>query len=415
MTELLQFTLFGLMLGCVYAIASMGLVLTYTVTGVFNFAHGAVGMIAAFGYYELRVNHDVPTPARPRPGRARARTDRGPGRRAAAAAVPGGRLRHVARGDGRAHRRAPRARAEGLPRGRGEERAATSSVIVASGCSTSRSPTTASRRSSSPSSSPSACASCSFGTALGARMRSVVDDPELARLNGVRSVAVARCSWMIGFGLAALAGVLFSAGTNLNAIVLTLLVLNAYGAAMVGRLTSLPMTFLGALLLGLCQELTNVSWLWPDGEVFLRVRLAIPGLFLVLAVLLVPSFRLSAGRIVGRDQPRVPTLRSSAVAGAALVVLILVAGSLGPVDPRTAPGPRSGDGNDRPVARGRHRSLRADLPDAVPVPRHRGLRRRQDLRWRQRPRACSPADSSPRWSASWSRSRRRGCAACTSR
>ena len=30
MTELFQFTLFGLMLGCVYAIAAMGLVLTYT-------------------------------------------------------------------------------------------------------------------------------------------------------------------------------------------------------------------------------------------------------------------------------------------------------------------------------------------------------------------------------------------------
>src|SRR3546814_15309150 len=62
MTELFQFTLFGLMLGCVYAIAAMGLVLTYTVTGVFNFAHGAVGMIAAFVYYELRVVHALPTP-----------------------------------------------------------------------------------------------------------------------------------------------------------------------------------------------------------------------------------------------------------------------------------------------------------------------------------------------------------------
>src|SRR3546814_1241049 len=50
------------MLGCVYAIAAMGLELTYTVTGVFNFAHGAVGMIAAFVYYELRVVHGVPTP-----------------------------------------------------------------------------------------------------------------------------------------------------------------------------------------------------------------------------------------------------------------------------------------------------------------------------------------------------------------
>ena len=61
-TELFQFTLFGLMLGCVYAIAAMGLVLTYTVTGVFNFAHGAVGMLAAFCYFELRVQHGVPTP-----------------------------------------------------------------------------------------------------------------------------------------------------------------------------------------------------------------------------------------------------------------------------------------------------------------------------------------------------------------
>src|SRR3546814_2714162 len=75
---------------------------------------------------------------------------------------------------------------------------------------------------------------------------------------------------------------------------------------MIGRLTNLPMTFLGAILLGLCQELTNVSWLWPDGDAFVRIQLAIPGIFLVVAVLLVPSFRLSAGRLVGRDQPDVP-------------------------------------------------------------------------------------------------------------
>src|SRR3546814_5449699 len=117
-------------------------------------------------------------------------------------------------------------------------------------------------------------------------MRAVVDDPELSRLKGVRSIVIARLSWMIGFSLAALGGVLFAGGQNLNAIVLTLLVLNAYGAAMVGRLTSLPMTFAGALLLGLLQELTNVTWLWPDGDVFLRVRLALPGLFLIGAALL---------------------------------------------------------------------------------------------------------------------------------
>src|SRR5690606_353564 len=131
-------------------------------------------------------------------------------------------------------------------------------------------------------------------------------------------------SWMIGFSLAALGGVLFAGGENLNAIVLTLLVLNAYGAAMVGRLTSLPLTVVGAVLLGLFQELTNVTWLWPDGQTFTRIQLAIPGIFLVIAVLLVPSFRLRAGRVVGRDQPPIPTVRTSLLAGAGLVAAVVL-------------------------------------------------------------------------------------------
>ncbi len=331
MTELLQFTLFGLMLGCVYAIASMGLVLTYTVTGVFNFAHGAVGMVAAFGYYELRVRHDLPTPLAlviiigvlaPIAGLGAERLLR----RFSGASYATSLVVTIAVTVGLlgfAQKVFPPDEARNVPYLFGDRRIRIAdvpitydriaqvviAVLVAFGL-----------------------RFLLFSTALGARMRSVVDDPELARLNGVRSVAIARCSWMIGFALAALGGVLFAAGTNANAIVLTLLVLNAYGAAMVGRLTSLPLTCLGALLLGLFQELTNVTWLWPDGDVFSRVRLAIPGLFLVLAVLLVPSFRLSAGRVVGRDEPAIPSLRRSGLVGVALVLATLLATQLGPDD-----------------------------------------------------------------------------------
>lgn len=331
MTELLQFTLFGLMLGCIYAIASMGLVLTYTVTGVFNFAHGAVGMIAAFGYYELHVEHDVPTPLAlllvvgvlaPLAGIAAERLMR----RFQGASYATSLVVTVALTVGLlgiAQKFFPPSEPRNAPYLLGDHRFTIASVpisydriaqvavaiLVAVGL-----------------------RFLLFSTALGARMRAVVDDPELARLNGVQPAPVARYSWMIGFGLAALGGVLFSAGTNLNAIVLTLLVLNAYGAAMIGRLTSLPMTFAGALLLGLCQELPNVSWLWPDGDVFSRVRLAIPGLFLVLAVLFVPSFRLSAGRVVGRNQPAVPTLPRAAVWGVGLVGAVALLANLGPDD-----------------------------------------------------------------------------------
>ena len=58
----LQFTLVGLSTGCVLAVAASGLVLTYTTTGVFNFAHGAVGMVAAFLYYRIHVDGGVPVP-----------------------------------------------------------------------------------------------------------------------------------------------------------------------------------------------------------------------------------------------------------------------------------------------------------------------------------------------------------------
>src|SRR5205814_7195067 len=60
-SEYLPFIVIGLATGSVYAIAAMGLTVTYTTSGVFNFAHGAVGMIATFIFYSLRVNMGVPT------------------------------------------------------------------------------------------------------------------------------------------------------------------------------------------------------------------------------------------------------------------------------------------------------------------------------------------------------------------
>ena len=53
MSNFLQYTVFGVMYGAGYAIAATGLVVTYTTSGVFNFAQGAVGMIAAFCYWGL--------------------------------------------------------------------------------------------------------------------------------------------------------------------------------------------------------------------------------------------------------------------------------------------------------------------------------------------------------------------------
>src|SRR5512141_1518643 len=62
MGELFRFTIFGLAFAGVYFIAASGLVVTYATSGIFNFAHGAVAMIAAFAYWEARIRHHWPAP-----------------------------------------------------------------------------------------------------------------------------------------------------------------------------------------------------------------------------------------------------------------------------------------------------------------------------------------------------------------
>src|SRR5437763_16153336 len=62
MSEFLALSVVGIVAGCIYALTAMGLVVTYTTSGIFNFAHGAIGMVAAFMYWELSVNQGWPTP-----------------------------------------------------------------------------------------------------------------------------------------------------------------------------------------------------------------------------------------------------------------------------------------------------------------------------------------------------------------
>lgn len=305
MSELVQFTISGIVLGAIYAIAASGLVVTYTTTGVFNLAHGAIGGLAAFGFWWLTV--PVGMPLLP----------------AAVVVIAGSALLGA-----------------GLERAvfRNFLHAPVESTLVvtialtllAIGVANQLFDPTEPRRLApllgtrhivlaDVTVSGDSLLVLGIGVAvaiglrlllfrsrLGAAMRALVDDPELAAYAGVRPRRVAQVSWAVGFAVAGLSGILFAAGRPLQIIVLAFLVLNAYAAAIVGRLRSLPMTVVGALALGVVQELTNVSWLWPSGESWARGRLAIPGLFLLAAVWFVPATRLRAGRVLGRDDPTPP-------------------------------------------------------------------------------------------------------------
>ena len=62
MEQFVAFGIVGLSTAAIYAIIGSGLVLTYATTGVFNFAHGAAGMLAAFSYWQLTVGWGWPVP-----------------------------------------------------------------------------------------------------------------------------------------------------------------------------------------------------------------------------------------------------------------------------------------------------------------------------------------------------------------
>src|SRR4051812_24065451 len=59
MSDYLPFLVLGITSGSIYALAALGLVVTYTTSGVFNFAHGTVAMVSAYAYYTLTVTHHI--------------------------------------------------------------------------------------------------------------------------------------------------------------------------------------------------------------------------------------------------------------------------------------------------------------------------------------------------------------------
>ena len=159
---------------------------------------------------------------------------------------------------------------------------------------------------------------------LGVAMRAVVDDPELVAMAGAKPHRMSQMGWALGFMLAALAGVLIAplvGQTGLTSTQLTLLALNGFAAAVVGRLRNLPMTFVGALMLGLITQYC-VGYLPGHINPGLASVLTevVPVLFLFVVLLVIPAARLApAGRLAVRAAPRVVTARQS-VAGAVLLV-----------------------------------------------------------------------------------------------
>jgi branched-chain amino acid transport system permease protein len=319
MNEFLSFTFAGLFTGAAYAIAASGLVLTYTTTRVFNLGHGAISMLMAFVYWELTVHHHMD-------------------RLLAALLI----LLVIAPALGILLERV-------MMRGLGDAPVSVSLVVTIGlfvlliGVAQQAWPATEGR----------APVPYFFGadainigtfrlsyhymltmalsvvvaaalyvlltrTRIGTAMRAAVDNKELLQLFGANSNRVSRVSWAAGSSLASLAGILLVAYVGLDYYQLTFLVINAFAAAAFGRLSSLPLTFIGAIVLGLAQE--YVHGYLPASNLLNGLQASMPAILLFAVLIFAPQVRLRVGQIKGILAAPVPTRTRALGVGVGLVI-----------------------------------------------------------------------------------------------
>ena len=337
MHEFLSFLVIGVVYGGIYAVTASGLVVTYATSGVFNFAHGAIGMVAAYTYWALHVPAGWPAvPAAlvvvlvfaPLAGavieRALVRRLHGAPVTASIGVTLGLMLLLVgvasvlwkpdtARNLPTFFAQNDFVRAAGVNVSYDQVVILVVAVIVAAGLRLAL-----------------------YRTRAGVSMRAVVDDRTLVALAGRSPGRSAQLGWIFGASLAAAGGVLLAdqIGT-LDIQALTFLVVSAYAAAIVGRLRSVPLTFVGAMLLGIAVSFTSSSYLPSSVVNDLQLSQTMPMALLFLVLLVLPQGRLRTHGVPRPTGPRVPSLRASVAGGAALVAVTWVVSgfiSVGQVD-----------------------------------------------------------------------------------
>jgi branched-chain amino acid transport system permease protein len=118
-------------------------------------------------------------------------------------------------------------------------------------------------------------------TKLGTAMRAMANDREITASLGVPVRRVTAAAWFGCGCLAGVAGVLLSDLVALDATTLTFLVISTLAATLVGRLQSIPITFLAAIVIGvITAELTPISSLSNYRDMTPFVVAAIALLFL---------------------------------------------------------------------------------------------------------------------------------------
>jgi branched-subunit amino acid ABC-type transport system permease component len=95
-------------------------------------------------------------------------------------------------------------------------------------------------------------------TRFGKAMRAVADNPDLARLKGIDPARIAIVTVFLGAGLTGVGGVLIGLDTSIDPLTGYRVLLSVFAAAVLGGLGSIPGAVVGALALGIAEELALI-------------------------------------------------------------------------------------------------------------------------------------------------------------
>ncbi len=163
---------------------------------------------------------------------------------------------------------------------------------------------------------------------MGVAMRGVVDNSELLDLAGTPPARVRRLAWFIGCSFAAASGLLLAPNINFDSATLTLLIVQCFGAAAIGAFSSLPLTYVGGLVIGVAYSLLT-KYTLSGSSILQGMPPSTPFLVLFVVLLLMPKRWLAAStRVVPvRPQWSAP-LRVQAVGGVLMIIALAFVPSL---------------------------------------------------------------------------------------
>jgi ABC-type branched-subunit amino acid transport system ATPase component/branched-subunit amino acid ABC-type transport system permease component len=290
--ELLPFIVAGIAAGSIYGLAATGLVLTYKTSGIFNFGQGALATAAAYIFYAMHYASNINwvvalfvsvVVAGPLMGLGMERISRRLSQQSVAwkiVATTG--LILVVQGLGTIKYGSDTIDVpQFLPKGADFFRVGGVNISYAQLTVTAVGVVAV-----------AGLYALFRWSRTGTAMRAVVDDPDLLAMQATSPVRVRRGAWLIGTTFAALSGVLVLPFIGLNAIALTYIVVQAFGAAALGAFSSIPLTFFGAIGIEIVASISQkyiVSVTWLAG-----LPNSLPFIVLFTALLVLPRRRLAS-------------------------------------------------------------------------------------------------------------------------